>query len=234
MTSWWHRAWAVQTPPQLWVAVVAFTAALLAVRARAAWRVCRYLVTVAHEGGHAVVGLLCGRRLSGIHLHADTSGLTVTSGRATGLGMMATGAAGYLTPSLLGLGGAWLLAGRHVALVLWLAIVLFGAMLLALRNAFGILSVVVLGAGLVAAAGWGSTTAQCLLAWSLIWFLLLGTPRTVWELHRDVRQGRARTSDAARLATVTHLPAQVWVLAFAMATLACLVVGGRWLLVSVR
>ena len=37
-------------------------------------------VTIAHEGGHAVAALLTGRRLRGIRLHSDTSGLTLSAG----------------------------------------------------------------------------------------------------------------------------------------------------------
>jgi hypothetical protein len=234
VTSWWRQAGATQAVPPLWVALVAFTVAVAAVRLRPVWRVSRYVLTVAHEGGHAVVGRLFGRRLTGIHLHSDTSGLTVTTGRRSGLGMVATSAAGYLTPSLLGLAAAWLLAGRHVTLVLWLSIAFMAGMVLALRNAFGLLTVALLAAALLAAARWGSTTEQGLLAWSLTWFLLLGTPRTVWELHRECRRRRGRTTDADQLAALTHLPAQVWVGAFAIATLACLLLGGRWLLITVH
>lgn len=43
-----------------------------------AWRLVRILTTVVHEAGHAVVAMLVGRRLQGIRLHSDTSGLTVS------------------------------------------------------------------------------------------------------------------------------------------------------------
>ena len=33
--------------------------------------------------------------------------------------MILTAAAGYTAPSLLGLGGAWLLAAHHITLLLW-------------------------------------------------------------------------------------------------------------------
>ena len=46
------------------------------------------------------VAVVCGRRLRGIRLHSDTSGLTLSSGRPTGAGMVFSLAAGYLTPSL--------------------------------------------------------------------------------------------------------------------------------------
>ena len=57
-------------------AVVVGTAALalVVVAVRPVWRVARHGVTIAHEGGHALVAVLVGRRLSGIRLHSDTSG----------------------------------------------------------------------------------------------------------------------------------------------------------------
>ncbi len=69
-------------------AVVALTAAvaLVLVLSRAVWPYTRMLVTITHEGGHAVAALLAGRRLQGIRLHSDTSGLTVSSGRPSGPG----------------------------------------------------------------------------------------------------------------------------------------------------
>ena len=42
------------------------------------WRVARGVVTIAHEGGHALVAVLAGRGLVGIRLHADTSGVTTS------------------------------------------------------------------------------------------------------------------------------------------------------------
>ena len=53
----------------------------------ATWRLARHVVTIAHEGAHGVAAMLCGRRLGGIRLHADGSGLTVSSGRAAGPGV---------------------------------------------------------------------------------------------------------------------------------------------------
>jgi hypothetical protein len=113
-----------QPAPASWVAATSFVIAILAIWPRRAWRATRHVVTVAHEGGHALVGLLVGRRLAGIRLHSDASGLTITSGRRDGLGIVATVAVGYPSPSLLGLGAAWLLANHYSHLVLLLSLVL--------------------------------------------------------------------------------------------------------------
>ena len=73
------------------------------------WRIGRHGITIVHEGGHGVAATVSGRRLSGIRLHSDTSGLTVSRGRPHGPGMVFTLVAGYPAPALLGLGSAWLL-----------------------------------------------------------------------------------------------------------------------------
>ena len=105
----WDRVSGIQPAPEQWLVVVTATAALVAVVPNLIWRLSRNAVTIAHEGGHGLVALLTGRQLSGIRLHSDTSGLTVSRGKPTGVGMILTAAAGYTAPPLLGLGGAWLL-----------------------------------------------------------------------------------------------------------------------------
>jgi hypothetical protein len=87
------------------------------------WRVTGKVITIAHEGGHALVSVLSGRRLDGIRLHSDSSGVTYSRGRRTGPGLVLTAAAGYVMPSLLGAGAALLLAERHLTAMLWLALV---------------------------------------------------------------------------------------------------------------
>ena len=155
-------------------------AALAVVVARLPWRIARNAVTIAHEGGHALVALLTGRRLHGIRLHSDTSGLTLSAGRPTGPGMILTLLAGYVAPSLLGLGGAWLLAGNRITLLLWLAVALLLAMLVMIRNLFGVLSLLVTGGVVLAVSWYTSPEVQAAFAWTSVWFLLLGGVRPVF------------------------------------------------------
>ncbi|MDQ6797460.1 MAG: M50 family metallopeptidase [Actinomycetota bacterium] len=232
--SLWHTAVDRGPAPPPWVVALSLVVAAVVVGFPRAWRLSRNVITIAHEGGHAVVGLLAGRRLAGIRLHSDTSGVTVTSGRPRGVGMVATVAAGYVMPSLLGLGGAWLVASRHMGALLVGSLALLAAMLMALRNVFGVLSVAVCAAAILGTLWLGSATLQATLAWTMTWLLLLGGVRPVWELQRT-RGSRSRsTSDADQLAALTHLPAVVWVAVFAGLTLASLFVGARWLVLTVR
>ena len=94
--------------------------------------------------------MLSGRRLDGIRLHSDSSGVTYSRGKRTGPGLVLTAAAGYVMPSLLGAGAAWLLAERHLTAMLWLALVLLAATFLAIRNLFGALAVLVTAGGVFA------------------------------------------------------------------------------------
>ena len=141
LTRLWDQVYASQPAPPAWVVGVTALAALLLVLNTASWRLAGKVITIAHEGGHALVSVLSGRRLEGIRLHTDSSGVTYSRGKRRGPGMVLTAAAGYVTPPLLGAGAAALLAARHPAALLWLALVLLAATFLAVRNAFGALAV---------------------------------------------------------------------------------------------
>jgi hypothetical protein len=119
--------------------------ALLTVSWTASWRLTRGVVTIAHEGGHAVVAVLTGRGLGGIRLHTDSSGVTTSVGRAGGAGLVLTFLGGYPAPATLGLAGALLVGTGRAAAFLWLAVVLLVATLMQVRNAFGIASVLATG-----------------------------------------------------------------------------------------
>jgi len=218
-----------QAPPDDLAVAAAALAALLVVLLPGAWPVARHVVTIAHEGAHALAALASGRRLAGIRLHSDSSGLTVSRGRPTGPGMVATSFAGYVGPALLGLGAAYLLGERHALAVLWLAVLLLGLLLLQIRNFHGLYAVLVAGAAVFAVSWWGSVVVQSLAAYAGTWFLLLAATRPVLELQAQRRRGRARTSDADQLARLTGVPGLVWVGLFLVVTVGCLVLGATWL-----
>jgi hypothetical protein len=121
--------------------LLAAALALVAVVWTVLWRWTRTVVTIAHEGGHAVVAVLAGRGLTGIRLHADTSGLTVSTGARRGPGLVLTFLGGYPAPSLLGLGGALLVAADRAEVMLWIALGLLAATVIHVRNVFGVLVV---------------------------------------------------------------------------------------------
>lgn len=193
------------------------------------WRPARNVITIVHEAGHAIVAVLAGRRLTGIRLHSDTSGLTLSKGKPYGPGMVLTGFAGYIAPSLLGLGFAALLAGGLVTALLVACAVLLAGVLLVVRNVFGIFSVLVTGGVLLVVSRWAPVEVQAPFAHLITWFLLLGGIRSVGDLQRLRSRGRARDSDADQLARLTGAPGLFWVTAFLMINLGCLVLAVGWL-----
>jgi Peptidase M50B-like len=225
----WHQVTSVQPTPPAAVVLGAAAAALVAVLVRGVWVVARNVVTIAHEGGHALVALLVGRRLTGIRLHSDTSGVTLSRGRPRGPGMVATAMAGYLAPPLLGLGCAGLLATGHITALLWLTVLVLVAMLIAVRNAYGVTSIVATAAVVFVVSWFTSAQVQAGFAYAFTWFVMLAGVRTVLELQRARGRGRAPRSDADQLAGLTRVPGLVWVLLFAAVGLAVLVLGVRWL-----
>ncbi|GAB3851023.1 M50 family metallopeptidase [Micromonospora andamanensis] len=229
MTEFWDRLFGAQPDPPPLLVVLTGLVALLVVVTRLPWRVARNAITIAHEGGHALVAVLTGRKLHGIRLHSDTSGLTLSAGRPTGPGMVLTLLAGYLAPPLVGLGGAWLLAGNRITLLLWIAVILLLAMLVMVRNLYGALTLVVTGGAVLAVSWYASPQVQAAFAWTGVWFLLLGGVRPVVELQRLRARRGMPASDADQLAGITPLPAFFWVVLFGLVNLAVLVTGGLML-----
>jgi len=196
----------------------------------AIWPYSRMLVTIAHEGGHALAALLAGRRLRGIRLHSDTSGLTVSSGKPSGPGMVIMLLAGYLAPAVLALGAVALLLAGHSLGLLWLMVILLGLMLLQIRNFFGFVVIVGSAAALLLISWYAPAEIQSMLAYVITWLLLFSAPKPVLELIRFRRSGRARHTDADQLARLTRVPAQLWSVVFLLLNCAGLAVGTALLL----
>ena len=228
----WHRALTTQPAPSGRVVALTAVLAVLLVWAPGAWSVTRHVVTIAHEAAHGFVAFLSGRRLQGIRLHSDTSGLTVSAGRTTGLGMILTAAAGYVGPGLLGLAAASLLAHHRAVGLLWALLILLTLLLIQVRNWFGLWSILVSATAVFVVSWWLAPEAQSGFAYVLTWFLLLAAPRPVLELQAHRRGTGTRSSDADQLARLTFLPAIVWVGFFLVVTLGALVVGARWMVVA--
>lgn len=186
------------------------------------WSVSRHVVTLVHEAGHALVAVATGRRLNGIRLHTDTSGLTVSSGKPRGPGMIATAAAGYLAPAVLGLIAVLLVDGGHTAWALYAGLVTLALLLAFIRNWFGLVVVILSGAAVALVIWRAPVGIQDLGALAFAWFLLIAAPRTTIDLWGHRRRVRTRTTDADILARLTILPAAVWNAAFVLLTVAAL------------
>jgi hypothetical protein len=240
LTGLWDRATAVSPPPGWPVVLAAAAVALLLAWSPAGYRVVRHLVTLVHEAGHALVALLAGRRLSGVRLHSDTSGVTLSRGRPRGPGMVLTLAVGYPAPALVGLAGAWLVSAGYAAGWLWSLVLTCTLMLLLIRNLYGLWVVLVTGV-LVAALSWvGDAVVVQSAAHLVVFSLLLAAPRAVVELQRQRRRQSRRParyvgaagsldSDVDQLARLTGVPAVLWTGLFWLVCIGCLITGG-WLL----
>jgi len=183
------------------------------------------LVTVAHEGGHMLAALATGRGVRSFQVFGNGGGVTrVPDGRG-GPGAVLIGLAGYLTPPLLGLGGAVLVLHGQAPLVLWSSLELLVATWLHYSGWLtgAIVTSAVAAIGYVACTG--SAGQQFGLAVALVWLMLIGG---VWSLRG---QGLgAGGSDAALLRGYTYVPRLVWVALFWTVAVSCLWVGGRAML----
>lgn len=226
----WDAATSTQPPPGTTGAVLLAVLALVVTWSPLGYRIVRHAVTIVHEAGHATVAVLTGRQLRGIKLHADTSGVTVSRGRPRGPGMVATVAAGYPAPALLGLAGALVLKQEYAVAALWGFVLICAVMLAQIRNFYGLWVLLVAGVAVGALTWLLPGEVASWIAYLLVWSLLLAAPRSVVELQRVRRRGGARQSDADQLAHLTGLPGLLWVGGFAVVTVLALVGGGILLL----
>jgi hypothetical protein len=226
----WHHAFTAQPLPPRWLVLASGALAFAVVVSARVWPVARTVVTIVHEGGHALVALATGRRLAGVRLYRSTAGETRSAGRADGPGITLTAAAGYPAPSLLGVGAAGLLAIGHLTGLLLLSLVLLAGLAVAIRNAYGMLAVLVTAGGVAGVCLFASAAVQAGFGYAMTWFLLLGGVRPVIELQRERRRGRAGRSDADQLARLTPVPAGAWIVVFGLIALAALAVSARWLI----
>lgn len=225
----WVRATTAQ-PALAWQVVAVLGAVALVITwSPVGYRLVRHLITLVHEAGHALIATISGRKLRGIRLHSDTSGLTLTRGRPSGPGMVATLVAGYPAPAVLGLVSAWVLGLGYAAGLLWGMVLACAVVLLLVRNLYGLWVVLATGLAVGALSWLASPTVIVWVATALVWALLLAAPRSVIELQLQRHRGQGRNSDVDQLARLTKLPAALWVSGFLLICAAALV-GGGWLL----
>lgn len=216
-----HLAHNPASPPASVQAPVAILV-LLAFATDGIWRLVRHLGVIAHEGAHAVAGWSTGHKVSGVKLNSNATGETVIPGTA-GPSAAITGFAGYLGPSLFGLGAAVLLAHHQVEAVLIVAGIFLFIILLLVRNFFGVFPVLATGSLIVLVLWSGSLELQTIIAYALSWFLLLSGVRFV------IMHGSG-ASDADGLRKITHIPRIAWVTLWLVGTVTALWIGGHLLI----
>jgi len=226
----WRRATSVQPAPSPGLIALTALVAFVLVVLPSIWPYTRVMITITHEGGHAFAALLTGRKLQAIRLHTDTSGLTISSGRPRGPGMVIMLLSGYLAPALVGLGAVGLLLTGHSLGLLWLLMIVLGLMLIKIRNLYGVVVIIVCSAGLLAISWYASAATQSSLAYLITWILLLASPKPVLELIAQRRRHRTPRSDADQLSQLSNVPAGLWLTGFLVINSAGLLVGTALLL----
>ncbi|HET9634030.1 MAG TPA: M50 family metallopeptidase [Terrabacter sp.] len=195
------------TSPRL---VLVLAVALVLVAVGPLWRVVRLTVTLVHELGHAVVGILVGRQFTGFALRGDMSGHAVTRGRPRGPGRIASTWSGYPMPALLGALMVWA-AGRGWAapvLTVGLGVLLFA--FVRVRSALTALVMVAAIAGSAALWWWRDDALQTQVLVGLGVVLVVGAWRHLGAVLRD----HSRSSDPAVLAALTPVPRALWNLSY--------------------
>ena len=195
--------------------------ALAVVAPIAGWQFIRHGTVMAHEGSHAVFGSLAGRKIDGIELNSDATGGTgVPPGGC--LGNLFVGFAGYVGPSLFGLGAAWAIHLGYSESLLWVALFLLVVLAFMLRRSYGMITVVFVGALVYFVGRYTPHGVQIVAAYFLTWLLLLSGVRRVLEVGPE-------SSDGAKLSQLTWIPRLIWWLLWLAATLGAVALGGKML-----
>jgi hypothetical protein len=202
--------------------LVVLAVAVVAVAVRPVWGVLRLAVTLVHELGHALVGVLSGRRFTGFVLRGDMSGHAVTVGPARGFGRVVTTWAGYPMPAVVGAGAVWLAVRGWGPPVLTAVLATLLASVLRVRSVLTgvVVTVVAIGTGALWWAGSDRLQAQVLVGAGIV--LVVGAWRHLLAVASSPDRG---TSDPAVLTRLTRVPRAFWLFSFA---LVC--AGATWVL----
>lgn len=191
-----HETWTA------WAIVVAVAVLV----ATPVWTHMRQIVTVVHELGHAVVGMLCGRRFTGFVINRDMSGHTVTAGRPRGPGIALTTLAGYPMPAIVGAVMIAAAAAGRSQIVLLVGILLVLVALIRARSLYTVIALLIL---LVAAGlAWWSENIMfsTLVVFAVGVLLLIGA----WRQFGSVVLRGGQRDDPRALAALTIVPAGMW------------------------
>ena len=165
------------------------------------------VVTVAHEGGHMITALMTGRGVVAFELigkeDRTDGGTRLTPITGVGASDIIIRFAGYATPPLAGLVGAYSVAHGNSWGVLWAAIVLLAAVLLVRGNGLartitGLVAVFILWAAVA-----GAAALQAAVAVGVVWLLLIGG-------LGQVLVDNVGASDAYDLSGWTWIPRAFW------------------------
>lgn len=219
LSSLWSQVVTEQGHPLPWMLLLSWGISLTLVFTPL-WKVTRNAITVVHEGGHALMAILWGRRISGIKLHSDTSGVTISRGNPRGLGAIFTAASGYTAPALLGLAMQYLSSSAHSTLGLALLALALLGIFIVIRNLWGIIVVVPLLVAFYFVLQF-EPLAQVFMLLFIATFLTVASLKPIMELQKARSEGTESTTDADILAQLTFvIPGFLWVVFFFVVSLA--------------
>lgn len=197
-------------------------------------RVLAQVVTLVHELGHAIVGLAVGGRVQRVSLSLDASGetLTLMGGRHPKARLTAFTLAGYPAPPLVGLlAAASVATDDHRLLLLLSAVLVAAALVLWVRNLWGIVVFVAVAVGLWLVATEADDALTRSIAIAAAWLFGLGGLRSSWQLTHGRAPSTAALDDAERVAQLVRAaPRGLVVLGFVVVAALCLVGTGALLL----
>lgn len=162
-------------------------------------------MTIVHEAGHAVVGVLVGRRFKGFVVERNLAGHAVTAGRSRGPGRIATTWAGYPAPALLGALTVLAALRGWGAIVLVLSVLALLVLLAMSRSARTAALVVLVGALAIVLWWFGGAWRDGVVG-GVGLALLVGA----WDSLGDVGRSRDAGQDHRTLAGLTPFPAGFW------------------------
>ena len=184
------------------------------------------VMTIAHEGGHALTGSLMGGTVIAIKI--GTGGSTLLKGLGP-FGRFLMTLAGYAGPSVFGLIGAMLLADGQVSVVLWLSLVFLALALLSTSNWFGGVVIVLVGALMVLVIRYATGGERTFFTYTWIWLLLFGGVGDVLAMQAMRKRGQ-KIGDLGALRDQTYVPTSLWSGFYWLFSVVVMVVGGGVLL----
>ena len=214
-----------QTPLSGVEAVLTGLVVLIVVAFEETWVAVRYVIVMAHEGAHAITGSLLFRGLQGITLDMKSGGETklVLDGSLPGTVLFKF--AGYIGPSLFGLGAALLIKAGFIASMLWVTLFLLGILLLCVRRSFGWVTVILVGGLVFVIAHFAPMKTQVVAAYAIAWLLLLSGVRRIFEIGLG-------SGDGGDLRKLTFIPHLIWSVLWLAGALAAVAFGGRMLVMG--
>ena len=187
----------------------------------AAWPAVGAFLTIAHEAGHVAAAVLTGRRVLYFEVTDGNAGRTLSEDRGWGPARILISFVGYVTPPLLGLGGAALFAVGEILPLLWTAVFLLVLTLAKAEREWTMFVVLLMAGATGYVALYGSPVLRAGFAAGLVWVLLFA------GVYDAAGSTSTESSDAGQLFRNTLIPSLLWKGSFIVVALYCLVKGAQ-------